>query len=219
MKSLYDAAKDDEQRQAIHKQAENLRNVGNAAGYDLSGYGSGVTFADATQNLATQQARDIAAILSGQGAYSMTSEQYYTDTYYNLLQAGYSPWQARKFAGNRAREYQANHVAYKVEDDERQHRFSFENRADEHKYREVEKDYTDYHSGSGKYKPTEKEQGMFNQFSNLFLQAKGNPTDDNIAAIEQWIFGDENNKSARISLPPDMYSEAKHLPNLLRGLQ
>lgn len=110
LKDSYDAAKDDAARQAAQTQANFIRDVANSAGLDLSGYGAGVTREDAAKTLATQEARDVMAALNGQ--YSKTSDQYYTDTYYSLLQEGYSPRQARKFAGNRAREYQANRVAY-----------------------------------------------------------------------------------------------------------
>ena len=113
LKQVYDAAQkvnDTQGMQQAHTGAELLRNKANAAGIDVSGFDSGVSLADATNNLASQEARDIMNALQGQ--YSKSSEQYFSQKYDELLREGYSPRQAKKFAGDMARKYQANRVAY-----------------------------------------------------------------------------------------------------------
>lgn len=109
-KIAYAAAENDAQRQAAHEQSELLRSAGNAVGLDLSGYGSDVSLQEATRNLMTQRARDIVGALNGH--YSKTSDQFFSQRYDDLLRAGYSPRQAKKFAGDMARKYQANRVSY-----------------------------------------------------------------------------------------------------------
>lgn len=97
-------------RDAQSQAAELLRFQGNAAGLNMNGYGSDVSFEDAYKNLASQRAREITQALQGQ--YSMNSDQYYERKYDEALMRGLSRNQAKRLAGAQAREYQANRVAY-----------------------------------------------------------------------------------------------------------
>ncbi|MBQ3451694.1 MAG: hypothetical protein IJG32_05480, partial [Selenomonadaceae bacterium] len=91
-------------------QANYLRDVANAAGIDVSGYGADVSLADATKNLASQRARDIMAAM--QGYYSRNSEQYYNDEYFRGIERGLSPRKAQKVAEALKGNYQAERVNY-----------------------------------------------------------------------------------------------------------
>lgn len=109
-KQAYADAQTDAARQQASSMAEFLRSQGSAGGMDLSGYGSDVSLADAYKNLYSQQAQEIMGALQGQ--YSMNSNKYYTKTYNDLRKQGYSVGRSKRVAGNMAREYQANRVAY-----------------------------------------------------------------------------------------------------------
>ena len=109
-KNDYANAKDDAARQAAHNKAELYRNQATAAGLDLSDYGSDVSLADATKNLASQQARDIMGAM--QGYYSKNSGQYYNDKYFKGIELGLSPRRARKAAKALTDNYQADRVQY-----------------------------------------------------------------------------------------------------------
>lgn len=103
--------KGDYQRKLASTQADLIRQQMEAAGYDMSQFGANnATFRDVYQRLEAQKARDI--LEATQGKYAKTADQFYTDSYYENLALGYSPRQARKFAGNRAKEYQAERVGY-----------------------------------------------------------------------------------------------------------
>ena len=357
-KGAYDAAQTDAQRQAAHDQAEFWRNVGNNAGINLNGFGADVSLADARNNLATQEARDVLEAV--QGKYARNSDQVYEDEFQNAILNGLSSRRARRLATSRAKEYQANRVAYlngvingygkEVDgslsptayqliatlanenpaianmylqtqpgakdaynrqsqqqqllladslDQNRlaqsqahdlrkmEHQFQYGQRAadaqmnrDLYKYAkeaetnysyaikkhsflaeleknkpdETQKTFAQFYTvakmngyseekartyaaeqtkaafegkiagkggkGSGEPNMSVKQQEMFNQLSNLYENAKEQPTDENIAALEQWLSGDGmDEKGNGISLPPDVHSEVKYLPNLLRGLQ
>ena len=45
------------------------------------------------------------------------------------------------------------------------------------------------------------------------------PTDANIAAVENWLSGDGMSEGNGASLDPDVYSQARYFPSLLKGLQ
>lgn len=109
-KALYDAAQSDAERQAIHEQAEYLRNVGNDMRMDLSGYGEGVSLKDATRNLATQQAKDVMQMVTGR--YSLSSDQFYELAFDGEMANGASASTAHRRAAKRAREYKAKRMAY-----------------------------------------------------------------------------------------------------------
>ena len=109
-KENYNAATKPEERTAANAQADFVRNVANAAGIDLSGYGAGVSLQDAYRNFASSEARDIMEAL--QGAYSMNSNQYYERKFDEALMRGLPRGRAQRLASAQAREYQANRVAY-----------------------------------------------------------------------------------------------------------
>lgn len=109
-KQAYADAKTDADKVTAHSTAEILRNKANAAGIDVSGYGSDVSLGDAVNNLASQEARDIMGAL--QGYYSRDSGQYYTDKYLQGIEMGMSPRRARKAAEALAGNYKADRVNY-----------------------------------------------------------------------------------------------------------
>ena len=109
-KQAYADAQTDAGRSAAHSRAELLRNKANAAGIDISGYGSDVSLGDAVNNLASQEARDIMGAL--QGYYSGDSGQYYTDKYLQGIEMGMSPRRARKAAEVLAGNYKADRMQY-----------------------------------------------------------------------------------------------------------
>lgn len=109
-KQAYGDAQDDAGRQMAASTAELLRNKAAAAGIDMSGYGSDVSYNDAYNNLASREAQDIMEAL--QGRYAMGSDQYYERQYEKARWSGLSVNQAKRLAGAQAREYQANRVAY-----------------------------------------------------------------------------------------------------------
>ncbi|MBQ6004816.1 MAG: hypothetical protein IJL14_01035 [Selenomonadaceae bacterium] len=109
-KQKYYDAKTDEERQTAHAHADYLRDVANAAGIDISGYGEGVSLDDARKNFASQEARDIMGALSGD--YSMNANQYYDEKYFDALLRGLSPRRAKRLAEAQAQEYQYNHARY-----------------------------------------------------------------------------------------------------------
>lgn len=95
---------------ANNASANRLRDMGQAAGLDMSQFGAGQSLEAGQSYLDSERARDIVEAL--QGAYSINSDQYYDKAYFNALSRGLSPRQAKRDAGMRAREYQANRVAY-----------------------------------------------------------------------------------------------------------
>lgn len=109
-KQAYADAKTDADRATAHSAAELLRNKANAAGIDVSGYGSGVSLGDAVNNLASQEARDIMGAL--QGYYSRDSGQYYNDEYWRGIERGLSPRKAQKVAEALTGSYKADRVQY-----------------------------------------------------------------------------------------------------------
>lgn len=90
--------------------ANRFRNAAQSAGLDTSGYGAGVSLADTQSYLDSEKARDITEALKG--AYSMTTDQFYERKYEEAIMRGLSARRANRLAGNQAREYQANRVAY-----------------------------------------------------------------------------------------------------------
>lgn len=109
-KQAYDAAKNDEARQVAQAAAGLLRNKADAAGLDMNGYGTDVSLADALNNFASQEARDIMQALRGK--YAETSDQYYRRQYGDLILEGYSPRKARAIADSLKQDYQAERVQY-----------------------------------------------------------------------------------------------------------
>ncbi|MBQ3452532.1 MAG: hypothetical protein IJG32_09725, partial [Selenomonadaceae bacterium] len=109
-KQAFNDAKTAEQQAAAQTQANYLRDVANAAGIDVSGYGADVSLADAYKNLDSQKARDIMAAM--QGYYSRNSEQYYNDEYFRGIERGLSPRKAQKVAEALKGNYQAERVNY-----------------------------------------------------------------------------------------------------------
>ena len=95
---------------AANDLAKFARNAAQAAGFNTNPYGEGVSLEDTRNYIESERARDIVEAL--QGAYSINSEQYYEKAYFNALSRGLSPRRAKRDAGMRAREYQANRVAY-----------------------------------------------------------------------------------------------------------
>ena len=114
MKSLYESApegeKGGETRDITHKAAELLREQAAVNGLDLNPYGSGVNAQGVYQQLQAEKTRDIIAAMEGE--YSKSSEDFYQDSFYKQIMLGFSPRQAKRIAGNLAREYQAKRVAY-----------------------------------------------------------------------------------------------------------
>ena len=109
-KQAYADAKTDAEKAKAHSTAEILRNKANAAGIDVSGYGSDVSLGDAVNNLASQEARDIMGAL--QGYYSRDSGQYYNDEYWRGIERGLSPRKAQKVAEALTGSYKADRVNY-----------------------------------------------------------------------------------------------------------
>ena len=109
-KQAYADAKDDAGRQMAASMADALRNTATAAGIDMSGYGSDVSLQDAQRNLASRQAQDIMEALQGQ--YAQSSDRYFEKEYTRALAKGYSDEDAKDIAGQKARRYQADRVAY-----------------------------------------------------------------------------------------------------------
>ena len=98
------------QMQNAQALAEMSRNKLNAGGFNTDGYGAGDTLENVRNQLLSREAKDIAEAF--QGAYSKTTDQYYNQQYEDAIIRGYSPRKASRIAGNLAREYQANRVAY-----------------------------------------------------------------------------------------------------------
>lgn len=109
-KQAFDAAQNDQERQTAHDAAQYLRNIGNAAGIDLSAVGEGVKLQDAMRNLQTQQAQELAQMVTGR--YSMTTDQFYESEYDRQIMSGASPDTAARRANRAAREYKASRMAY-----------------------------------------------------------------------------------------------------------
>lgn len=109
-KENYGAAKTDEQRATAQAQAGLLRDIAQAAGIDLSGYGAEDSYADAYKNFYTQQTKDLMEAMTGQ--YSRNSRQYYNDAYIHSLQNGYSPRKAKMIADMVTGEYQEDRTQY-----------------------------------------------------------------------------------------------------------
>lgn len=116
-KALYENLPPDEQynalREEYHKNAEALREQAATAGIDVSRWGAdNSTARDMNQQVQSDRARALLESTMPDGKYYRTADQYYHDSYYDHIALGYSPRQARKFAANRAREYQADRVGY-----------------------------------------------------------------------------------------------------------
>ena len=101
----------DQIREAASNAANRSRAIAQAAGYNLDGgYGSDVSLDSAIDNLASNEARARIDIL--QGKYSKTTDQFYEQRYSDLLSQGLRPSLARRLAGDDARNFQAEKVAY-----------------------------------------------------------------------------------------------------------
>ena len=101
----------DQIREAASTAANRSRAIAQAAGYNLDGgYGSDVSLDSAIDNLASNEARARIDIL--QGKYSKTTDQFYEQRYSDVLSQGLRPSLARRLAGDDARNFQAEKVAY-----------------------------------------------------------------------------------------------------------
>ena len=101
----------DQIREAASTAANRSRAIAQAAGYNLDGgYGSDVSLDRAIDNLASNEARARIDIL--QGKYSKTTDQFYEQRYSDLVAQGERPSMARYLAGEDARNFQAEKVAY-----------------------------------------------------------------------------------------------------------
>ena len=101
-------------RDWTHKQADLIRERAAATGkYDLSQFGANnATARDTVQQIESQRARDILEATMPDGKYYRTADQYYRDQYRKARLMGYSARQAKMFAGEDARRYQADRVGY-----------------------------------------------------------------------------------------------------------
>lgn len=104
-------AKANSLRTDAHNAADNIRQLANAAGIDLSGI-EDVGYADAQRNLQTRQTKEVADILSGQGKYGRNSDQYYDEQFRILTMQGKSVREAKRLAGKLAQRYQYDRVTY-----------------------------------------------------------------------------------------------------------
>lgn len=101
----------EQRKQAAHAAAEMARYQLNAAGMNTNGYSAfDDTLENVGKNLASREAQDITEAL--QGAYSKNANQYYEEVYRAARAKGFRPDAAERIAGTKAREYQANRVAY-----------------------------------------------------------------------------------------------------------
>ena len=100
----------DQIRNLSSKGADNLRQIANGAGMNLTGYGADVSLTDALRNLQSNDAR--ARIEALQGQYAMTSDQFFDRKYDELLLSGSSAREAKAVAGKLAQRYQAERVSY-----------------------------------------------------------------------------------------------------------
>lgn len=352
-KNLYMAAPEgatgDPQRQQASQWADLIRTAANSSGINLSGYGADNSLEDAAKNFESQRARDIMRTINGE--YSRSSDRYYEDTYEEAIRRGLSDRRAKRLAGNMAREYQANRVAYlnnvynsygrdgnvtnefgnqfiaalatenpmlanyyaqiypnakdaykrenQLEDkaidqtnafakmveafnlneaaadnafarNERAKDNDLPRRLKEYtekgkidlknwqeqqaileKYKKEQPDKVDEYmkqfwkiakalgfsdeeayayavnntadkllsKRGSEEKLSDKEKAKYNQLNNLMTSALEEPTDANITALEVWLQGDDITEGNAVSLDPYVYNEAKHFPNLIKGLQ
>ncbi len=100
----------DQIRERANVSADYYRQLGDTAGYDLSRYGSDVSYSDAYSNLQTEKARAIVDLT--QGKYSMPSDQFYDVKYQELRENGLPVGRAQRAAAEFARRYQAERVNY-----------------------------------------------------------------------------------------------------------
>lgn len=98
-------------RTAAHAGNDRIRELAKAIGLDLNGY-ENVGYQDAYNTLQDRKAKEIAELMGNTGRYSVSTDQFYNDNYLALIGEGKSPREAKRIAGRRAQEYQADRVTY-----------------------------------------------------------------------------------------------------------
>lgn len=109
-KAVLEAAANDI-RTAAHAGNDRIRELAKAIGLDLTGY-ENVGYEDAAKTLQDRKAKEIAELMGNTGKYSVTTDQFYNDNYLALIGEGKSAREAKRIAGRRAQEYQADRVTY-----------------------------------------------------------------------------------------------------------
>ena len=98
-------------RTAAHAGNDRIRELAKAIGLDLNGY-ENVGYQDAYNTLQDRKAKEIAELMGNTGRYSVSTDQFYNDNYLALIGEGKSAREAKRIAGRRAQEYQADRVTY-----------------------------------------------------------------------------------------------------------
>lgn len=116
-KAAYETAPEGEQGDLIRNQANEranlIRGAYRAAGMPLDQYGAdNATSRDTANGMDTQRLHALFNAIMPDGKYYRSADQYYDDAFKARVMAGISPRQARKFAQNAARAYQAERVGY-----------------------------------------------------------------------------------------------------------
>ena len=98
-------------RTMAHAGNDRIRELAKAIGLDLTGY-ENVGYEDAAKTLQDRKAKEIAELMGNTGKYSVTTDQFFNDNYLALIGEGKSAREAKRIAGRRAQEYQADRVTY-----------------------------------------------------------------------------------------------------------
>lgn len=109
-KAVLEAAANDIRTMA-HAGNDRIRELAKAIGLDLNGY-ENVGYQDAYNTLQDRKAKEIAELMGNTGKYSVTTDQFFNDNYLALIGEGKSAREAKRIAGRRAQEYQADRVTY-----------------------------------------------------------------------------------------------------------
>lgn len=109
-KAVLEAAANDIRTMA-HAGNDRIREQAKAIGLDLNGY-ENVGYQDAYNTLQDRKAKEIAELMGNTGRYSVSTDQFYNDNYLALIGEGKSAREAKRIAGRRAQEYQADRVTY-----------------------------------------------------------------------------------------------------------
>lgn len=108
--AVLDAAANDI-RTAAHADNDRIRELAKAINLDLNGYES-VGYQDAANALQERKTKEIAELMGNTGRYSVSTDQFYNDNYLALIGEGKSAREAKRIAGRRAQEYQADRMTY-----------------------------------------------------------------------------------------------------------
>ena len=98
-------------RTAAHAGNDRIRELAKAIDLDLNGY-ENVGYEDAAKTLQDRKTKEIAELMGNTGKYSVTTDQFFNDNYLALIGEGKSAREAKRIAGRRAQEYQADRVTY-----------------------------------------------------------------------------------------------------------